>query len=64
MAEGASRSPASKVKFIEGEHERPNFVKQVPTQKYNRKEIQKRLDLESWMEEQLGELYESEVCRW
>ena len=32
--------------------------KQQPTQKYDRKEIQKRLDIENWMEEQLADLYE------
>ena len=32
--------------------------KQQPTQKYDRKEIQRRLDIESWMEEQLAELYQ------
>lgn len=35
--------------------------KQQPTQKYDRKEIQKRLDIESWMDEQLRDLYECDV---
>ena len=37
--------------------ERPKF-KQQPTQKYDRKEIQKRLDIETWMEEQLADLFQ------
>ena len=36
-------------------------LKQQPTQKYDRKEIQKRLDIESWMDEQLRELFECDV---
>lgn len=59
MAEG---SPSSKVKFVEDNSEKPNFVKHVPTQKYNRKEIQKRLEIESWMDERLKELFETDVC--
>ena len=51
------------MKFLEDNGDRPTLVKHVPTQKYNRKEIQKRLDIENWMEEQLKELYQSEVCR-
>lgn len=58
MAEG---SPSSKVKFIEDGSDKPHVVKHVPTQKYNRKEIQKRLDIESWMDEQLKELFDSDV---
>lgn len=60
MAEG---SPSSKVKFSEDGSEKPNLVKHVPTQKYNRKEIQKRLEIESWMDEQLKGLFETDV-RW
>lgn len=46
------------VQFPEGVkvEERPK-PKQQPTQKYDRKEIQRRLDIENWMEEQLVDLY-------
>ena len=54
-------SPSSKVKFLEDSGDKPTLVKHVPTQKYNRREIQKRLDIESWMDEQLKDLFESEV---
>ena len=47
------------VQFPEGvkAEERPK-LKQQPTQKYDRKEIQKRLDIETWMEEQLAGLFQ------
>ena len=35
--------------------------KQPPTQKYDRKEIQKRLDIENWMDDELKRLYGDEV---
>ncbi len=54
-------SPSSKVKFTDDSGEKPALVKHVPTQKYNRKEIQKRLDIETWMDEQLKDLFDSEV---
>ena len=57
MADG-SVSPS--VQFTEDVADKP-LLKHVPTQKYNRKEIQKRLDIEAWMEEQLKELFETEV---
>ena len=38
----------------------PN-TKNQPTQRYERKEIQKRLDIENWMEQQLKDLYECQV---
>lgn len=60
MAEGKS-SPDSKVKFQDNAGEKPNLIKHVPTQKYNRKEIQKRLVVENWMDEQLKDLYQTEV---
>ena len=51
--------PSHHVQFPEGmkaeEHPKP---KQQPTQKYDRKEIQKRLDIENWMEEKLADLYQ------
>ena len=51
--------PSHHVQFPEGmkAEERPK-PKQQPTQKYDRKEIQKRLDIENWMEEQLADLYQ------
>jgi hypothetical protein len=58
MAEG---SPSSKVKFLDDNLDRPTLVKHVPTQKYNRKEIQKRLEVETWMDEKLKDLFESDV---
>ena len=36
-------------------------LRQQPTQKYDRKEIQKRLDVEDWMDEQLRDLFDCEV---
>ena len=36
-------------------------LRQQPTQKYDRKEIQKRLDVENWMDEQLRDLFDCEV---
>ena len=52
------------VQFPEGvKAEERQKLKQQPTQKYDRKEIQKRLDTETWMEEQLLDLYQvSEIC--
>lgn len=58
MAEG---SPSSKVKFVDDNSEKHTFVKHVPTQKYNRQEIQKRLEIENWMDEKLKELFDSSV---
>ncbi len=57
----ASTSPSAKVKFQDGDSDKHVLVKQVPTQRYDRKEIQKRLEMENWMEEQLSNLFESEV---
>ena len=44
------------VKFMSTILDRTGF-KQHPTQKYNRKEVQKRLVVEAWMDEQLRYLY-------
>ena len=47
------------VQFPEGvKIEERHKPKQQPTQKYDRKEIQKRLEIESWMEDHLAELYQ------
>lgn len=50
----------TKVQFPDDVSEKPN-LKHVPTQKYDRKEISKRLEIESWMEAELKELFETEV---
>ena len=59
MADKAS-SP-TKVQFPDDVGEKPHHLKHVPTQKYDRKEISKRLEIEQWMEEQLKDLFETEV---
>ncbi len=56
-------SPASKVKFVDESKAKPTLVKHVPTQKYDRREIQKRLEIENWMDEKLKDLYDSEVSQ-
>ena len=58
----AERSPSAKVKFMEDGSEKPTLGKHVPTQKYNRQEIQKRLEIENWMDQKLRELFDSDVC--
>ena len=63
MADQTDNSQSSKVQFKDDAVEKPYPMKHVPTQRYDRKEIQKRLDLESWMDEQMKELYQGEeVC--
>lgn len=54
-------SPSSKVQFSDGVGDRPYAMKHVPTQRYDRREIQKRLDVESWMDTGLRALYDDEV---
>lgn len=54
-------SPSSKVKFVDEGIHKPHLVKHVPTQKYNRQEIQRRLQIENWMETSLKDLFESDV---
>jgi len=61
MADKVPSSPSSKVKFLEGDVDKASYAKQVPTQRYDRKEIQKRLEIESWMEAELQNLYEGPV---
>lgn len=60
----AEHSTPSHVQFsteVLGENKpRP---RQQPTQKYDRKEIQKRLDIEDWMDEQLRDLFDCEVSQ-
>lgn len=64
MADQTDNSPSSKgVQFKDDAVDKPYPMKHVPTQRYDRKEIQKRLDLENWMDDQLKELYDGEeVC--
>ena len=61
MADKVPDSPSSKVKFVDGDIDKASYAKQVPTQRYDRKEIQKRLELESWMETELQRLYKGQV---
>lgn len=51
----------TRVQFMDGLGEPKAKLRQQPTQKYDRKEIQKRLDIESWMEEQLKDIFDCEV---
>ena len=46
---------------FDGEGPETRTKKQPPTQKYDRKEIQKRLDIETWMDEEMQRLYQVEV---
>ena len=57
----SSPSASTKVKFIEQDQEKTTTVKHVPTQKYNRQEIQKRLEVEEWMDDNLKDLYQTDV---
>lgn len=56
-------SPTKHIQFPDDLSDKPN-LKHVPTQKYDRKEISKRLEIESWMEAQLKELFDTEVSTW
>ena len=56
-------SPTGKVQFTEGVGDRPHPIKHVPTQRYDRREIQKRLDVESWMDTALRALYDCDEVR-
>ena len=60
MADCEPDSP-TRVQFAESISDSKPRLKQQPTQKYDRKEIQKRLDIENWMDEQLRDLYDCEV---
>ena len=68
MADQTDSSPqkSGSVQFKEDAVEKPYPMKHVPTQRYDRKEIQKRLDLENWMDDKLKELYDGDevsTCR-
>lgn len=60
MMEDDPDAPA-RVQFVDSIADPKPRMKQQPTQKYDRKEIQKRLDIENWMDEQLRDLYDCEV---
>ena len=62
MADQTDSSSAAKgtVQFKEDAIEKPYPMKHVPTQRYDRKEIQKRLDLENWMDNELKQLYDGD----
>jgi hypothetical protein len=51
----------SKAVSFSGDVPEKKSSKQPPTQKYDRKEIQKRLDIENWMDDELKRLYRDEV---
>ena len=59
MAEGLT-SPI-RVQFADGFPEPKQRPRQQPTQKYDRREIQKRLDIEDWMDEKLRDLFDCDV---
>lgn len=51
-----------RVQFSEETTPEPKSKRKVElTQRYDRKEVQKRLEIENWMDEQLKDLYECEV---
>lgn len=60
MADSDPDTP-TRVQFAESISDPKPRLKQQPTQKYDRKEIQKRLDIENWMDEQLRDLFDCEV---
>lgn len=61
MADQTDNSPSSKgVQFKDDTADKPYPMKHVPTQRYDRTEIRKRLDLETWMDDQLKELYDGQ----
>jgi hypothetical protein len=51
----------SKAVSFSGDVPEKKSSKQPPTQKYDRKEIQKRLDIENWMDDELKRLYRDEA---
>ena len=61
MASAEVSSP-TKVKFDTDDVIERQKLRQPPTQRYDRKEVQKRLDIEQWMDEQLKRLFGCKVC--
>ena len=52
----------ARVQFSEDTTPEPKSRRKVElTQRYDRREVQKRLDIENWMDEQMKGLYECEV---
>lgn len=62
MASAEVSSP-TKVKFDTDEVIDRQKLRQPPTQRYDRKEVQKRLDIEQWMDDQLKRLFGCKVCK-
>ena len=60
MASAEVSSP-TKVKFDAEDVDKVR-ARQPPTQRYDRKEVQKRLDIEQWMDDQLRILFGCQVC--
>ena len=61
MADSHSPTTPTRVQFAEGLAEPKPRARHQPTQKYDRKEIQKRLDIETWMDEAMRDLFDCEV---
>ena len=61
MMADAETDTSSRVQFADSISDPKPRMKQQPTQKYDRREIQKRLEIENWMDEQLRDLYDCEV---
>ena len=59
MASAEVSSP-TKVKFDADDMDKVR-TRQPPTQRYDRKEVQKRLDIEQWMDDQLKILFGCQV---
>lgn len=62
MASAEVSSP-TKVKFDTDDVIERQKQRQPPTQRYDRKEVQKRLDIEQWMDDQLKILFGCKVCK-
>ena len=61
MMASAEVSSPTKVKFDADDMEKAQKARQPPTQRYDRKEVQKRLDIEQWMDDQLKLLFGCQV---
>ena len=60
MAEDDQQGSILRFNILEGS---PNSSKKyAATAKYNRKTLNKRLELEEWMHDQLRKLYDCQVC--
>lgn len=61
LSAGKMAEKKKAVSFTASDLSEGKSKKQPPTQKYDRKEIQKRLDIENWMDEELKRIYGVEV---